>query len=177
MRKTVLYIAMSLDGYIADENGKVDWLDGENEEIESEDSYVRFIKRVDTVVMGWNTYYQVISELSPSKWVYEDLMTYVITHRENKSTDNIKFIHEPLDKFIREIKLQKGKDIWICGGADIVSQLLKEDLIDEFYITVIPVILGRGISLFNKIKKELKLLTCRKNGRMVEIIYERKETI
>ena len=61
MRKTVLYIAMSLDGYIADENGKVDWLDGENEEIESEDSYVRFIKRVDIVVMGWNTYYQVIS--------------------------------------------------------------------------------------------------------------------
>ena len=177
MRKIILYIAMSLDGYIADKNGGVAWLAGQDAEVADEGTYSEFVQGIDTVVMGWNTYYQVISELSPSKWVYEDLMTYVITHRENKSTDNIKFIHEPLDKFIREIKLQKGKDIWICGGADIVSQLLKEDLIDEFYITVIPVILGKGISLFNKIKKELKLLTCRKNGRMVEIIYERKETI
>ncbi|MBO8463587.1 MAG: dihydrofolate reductase family protein [Firmicutes bacterium] len=61
MRKIVLFIAMSLDGYIADRNGNVDWLNGQNEKEETMDVYSDFIKDVDTVVMGWNTYYQVVT--------------------------------------------------------------------------------------------------------------------
>ncbi len=80
MRKIVLYIAMSLDGYIADANGGVSWLRGQDPDSESEGSYPEFVRDIDTVVMGWETYHQVITELSPDEWVYEDLMTYVITH-------------------------------------------------------------------------------------------------
>ena len=61
MRKIVLFITMSLDGYIADRNGNVDWLNGQNEKEETMDVYSDFIKDVDTVVMGWNTYYQVVT--------------------------------------------------------------------------------------------------------------------
>lgn len=65
MRKIVLYIAMSLDGYIADANGGVSWLRGQDPDNESEGSYPEFVRDIDTVVMGWETYHQVITELSP----------------------------------------------------------------------------------------------------------------
>ena len=65
MRKVSLFIAMSLDGYIADNKGGVDWLEGQGDNNENMDSYSEFVKNIDTVVMGWNTYYQVATELSP----------------------------------------------------------------------------------------------------------------
>ena len=67
MRKVVLFIAMSLDGYIADKNGRVDWLKGQDINVETEDAYSALIKEIDTVVMGFTTYHQIITELSPSE--------------------------------------------------------------------------------------------------------------
>lgn len=66
MRKVSLYIAMSLDGYIADRNGSVDWLNGQDGDTENIDTYSTFIKDMDTVIMGWNTYHQITTELSPT---------------------------------------------------------------------------------------------------------------
>ena len=94
MRKVVLFIAMSLDGYIADRNGQVDWLKGQDEHAEVLDTYSVFIKDVDTVVMGWNTYHQIKSELSPDEWVYSGLTSYVITHRPLPSSEQIIFTGE-----------------------------------------------------------------------------------
>ena len=90
MKKVVLYIAMSQDGYIADKEGKVDWLKGQNAKEENIDTYSSFIKEVDTVIMGRNTYKQIITELSPNQWIYHDLTTYVITHRKLPPTENVK---------------------------------------------------------------------------------------
>ena len=73
---------MSLDGYIADKQGKVDWLTGQNPESQEPDSYSSFLQEIDTVIMGWNTYHQIVTELSPGQWVYEGLDCYVLTHRE-----------------------------------------------------------------------------------------------
>ena len=67
MRKVILFIAMSLDGYIADRNGKEDWLNGQDDHVENLNTYSIFIEGVDTVVMGWNTYHQIITELSPKE--------------------------------------------------------------------------------------------------------------
>ena len=155
MKKVVLYIAMSLDGYIADKEGKVDWLKGQNGNEDMIDTYSDFIKEVDTVVMGWNTYRQIITELSPNQWVYSDLTTYVITHRQLPSTENIKFIQENPCDLVKRLKQEQGKKIWICGGAKIVQALLKEKLIDEYTISVIPTILGAGIRLFGETVKEI----------------------
>ena len=94
MREVILYIAMSLDGYIADAQGGVDWLGGHGEPEEGMESYSRLLQRIDTVVMGWNTYHQVTTQLSPDRWVYEGLHTYVITHRPLPAAPGITFTAE-----------------------------------------------------------------------------------
>ena len=176
MRRVVLFIAMSLDGHIADMNGSVDWLGGHCNEVENEDTYSQFAKDIDTVVMGWTTYYQVVTELSPSEWVYSDFISYVITHKERTSTDNIRFVHVSPSDLVRRLKEEAGKDIWICGGASIVQQLMQDGLIDKFHISIIPTILGSGVRLFGPLDVELKLkLTEARNyNGITEVVYEKR---
>lgn len=176
MRKVILFIAMSLDGYIADQHGTVDWLNGQEKDGEDIDSYSVFKKEIDTVIMGWNTYHQIVTELSPAEWVYADLTSYVITHRSLPSTDEIVFTAKEPHIVVNELKHKQGKSIWICGGSSIVQQLQKADLIDEFHISVIPTILGSGIRLFGTSPDEVKLNlvhTQAYNG-IVELIYTRR---
>lgn len=175
MRKVSLFIAMSLDGYIARSDGGVDWLSGQGDD-ENNDSYTEFIKNIDTILMGWNTYNQIISELSPKKWVYNDFTTYVITHRDVASSKKIRFKNvSPVD-LIKRLKEKNGKDIWICGGANIVEQLVNENLIDVYYVTVIPILLGSGIRLFKNGKREnkLKLINTNVYNGMVDLVYIRR---
>ena len=177
MRKTILYIAMSLDGYIADKNGSVDWLAGQDEETENEDTYSQFIKDIDTVVMGWNTYAQVRKELSPEKWPYENLTSYIITHRNEESTEKIRFVRKDPCELITGLRKMQGKNIWICGGAGIIQPLIKRNLIDEYHISIIPTILGDGIPLFGKRETEIQLqlkYTKTYNG-ITELAYEKRE--
>ena len=176
MRRVILYIAMSLDGYIADKNGGVDWLSGQDAEEADEGTYSEFTQGIDTVVMGWNTYAQVKTELSPEIWPYEELTSYVITHRNEKSTDNIKFVGEEPCELTARLKEMPGKDIWICGGSSIIQPLICENLIDEYRVSVIPTILGNGISLFGNRETELQLRlkeTKMYNG-IVELVYTRR---
>ncbi len=176
MRKVVLFIAMSLDGYIADKNGRVDWLKGQDINVETEDAYSALIKEIDTVVMGFTTYHQIITELSPSEWVYRDLNSYVITHRNIVSDQNIQFVQESPNDLIQRLKKQNGKNIWICGGANIVQQLLQENMIDTFHLSIIPTILGDGIRLFGALdtKLQLKLTNIRHYNGITEVLYEKR---
>lgn len=176
MRKTKLFIAMSLDGYIADQKGGVDWLSGEGKDDQNIDAYGEFVKDIDTIIMGWNTYDQIVNELSINQWIYDDFHTYVITHKEVSTTSNITFTNKNPINIINELKKTNGKDIWICGGANIVQQLIDEDCIDDYHITMIPTLLGSGIRLFGHGKQEIKLKLIRTqscNG-MVELVYTRK---
>lgn len=177
MKKVHLFIAMSLDGYIADREGKIDWLQGDGTEAETIDSYSEFIKGIDTILMGWNTYHQIVTELSPEQWVYEECVTYVMTHREQVSSEKIRFVNSDLIALVKELKKEDGKDIWICGGADLVQQLVNEDLIDCYYVTVVPTILGDGIRLFENLKQEikLKLVKTKSYNGMNDLIYTRAE--
>lgn len=175
MRKIILFIAMSLDGCIADCEGKVDWLGGQGTE-EMPDTYAEFVTQVDTVIMGWNTYHQIVTELSPDEWVYQGLDSYVITHRNCPSTERIHFSGENPCNLIRTLQKEDGKDIWICGGADLVSQVMAEDLIDIYYISVIPVLLGKGIRLFGSGERKipLKLLRTQSYDGITDLVYERR---
>ena len=149
MRRIILFIAMSLDGYIADEKGGVDWLSGIQTE-EGEDSYSSFIKGIDTVVMGWNTYHQVATELSPGEWVYHGLTAYVWTHRKDAAgipLEDIRFTSESPAALLERLKREPGKDIWVCGGAELIRQLMDADAIDVFHLSIIPTLLGDGIRL------------------------------
>ena len=101
MCKVILYIAMSLDGYIADRDGGVAWLDGDGSDCGHPGSYPDFIQTVDTVVLGYRTYHQIISELSPENWVYRGLKSYVFTHRKLLSTEEILFtdsVYRPIPR-------------------------------------------------------------------------------
>lgn len=176
MRKISLFIAMSLDGYIADSKGGVDWLNGQGNDEEDIDTYSEFIKTIDTILMGWNTYHQIVTELSPNEWVYNGATTYVITHKEHISSEKIRFVNTDPVGLVKRLKGEDGKDVWICGGANLVQQFVNEDLIDRYHITVVPVLLGSGIRLFEngKDKIYLRLLDTQSYNGMTELIYERR---
>ncbi len=179
MRETVLYLAVSLDGYLADRMGGVGWLSGPGGAWEGvESSYPAFLQGVDTVVMGWNTYRQIAWELSPGEWVYRGLASYVVTHRTRPSTDEITFTREAPAALIRRLREQEGRRIWICGGADLAGQLLAEDLIDRLHLTVVPALLGGGKRLFGPLHpmRYLRLADTRRYGEMVDLVYTRRET-
>lgn len=176
MRKVILYIAMSLDGYIADSDGSVNWLSGETGGAEDDGAYAAFIKEIDTVFMGRNTYDQIVTELSPDEWPYAGLMTYVITHRKLPSKADIKFIQgDPCD-ILREEKKKSGKGIWVCGGASIIQPLVRAGLIDEYDISIIPTVLGSGIRLWGETDREIKLKLVRTEVRdgITELVYVRR---
>lgn len=156
-RKVILYISQSLDGFIADDKGSVDWITGNNKKYISDYGYENFIKNIDTVILGANTYKQIKNELSKDKWVYENLQSYVLTSEKIEDTENIKYVNMNIEKLINKLKQEKGKDIWICGGANLVNQCVKGNLIDEYQITTVPVILGTGARLFEGNNKKINL--------------------
>lgn len=175
MRKTVLFIAMSVDGRIADQKGSVDWLYGHGDESDAVDSYAEFIKGIDTVLMGWNTYHQVVTELVPEAWPYAGLKTYVFTHRACESSNEVVFTDEDPTKVIERLRAEPGKDIWVCGGANVVNQLMKDDMIDRFHLSIIPALLGEGPRLFNERFKQsrLRLIDVKAYDGITDLVYEK----
>ena len=176
MKKISLFIAMSLDGYIADSKGSVDWLPGQGDDDDNVDAYSKFVKNIDTVVMGWNTYHQIVTGLSPDEWVYQDFITYVVTHNPKESSDKIHFVNESPVNLIKRLREENGKGIWICGGANLIQQLVREDMIDCYYITIIPIILGSGIRLFGNADQaiKLRLLKTQSYNSMTDLVYIRR---
>ncbi len=175
MSKVIVYIASSLDGYVADINGSVNFLNGDGSDSNNMGTYDKFYNTIDSVILGNATYKQIVNELSPDMWPYEDKISYVITSDKNNDTDKIKFYGGDLKILVNDLKSQ-NKNIWICGGPSIINQLIELNLIDKFIITIIPTILGNGIKLFNEYDNELKLKlvsTTTYNG-IVEVEYEKR---
>ncbi len=172
MKKLCLYIAMSLDGYVADSRGGVAWLKGQDAENKEEGTYAAFLESIDTVLLGFKTYHQIVSELSVGMWPYEGKQSYVFTHSKQPQAEQICFTQEEPVELIRRLKKEEGKDIWLCGGAALVNQLWDE--LDVFRISVIPCVLGRGIPLFatKEEKKDLRLIKTEEVNGIVELHYE-----
>lgn len=172
-RKTVLYIAMSLDGYIADSMGGVSWLP----EPEGDGGgYGAFIEGIDTILMGMATYRQIVEELSPNNWPYPFARTLVFTHSPPPDRPGIAFCREDPAAAVRRLKGEAGKAIWICGGAKLAVQLMRAELIDEYQLAVAPVLLGDGVRLFadGRPAQPLELADCRTEGGFVFLNYRRK---
>ena len=145
--KTILYIAMSVDGYIADEDGGVTWLE-EFEESASDDDvedFTAFFESVECLAMGATTYEQV---LTFGEWPYDDKPTYVCTHRElSPVTDAVEFVDRCVADLSTTLK-QQYEHIWLVGGAQLAQAFLNEREIDELRLSLVPVLLGDGVSLF-----------------------------
>lgn len=148
MRKLILYIAASLDGFIAKSDGNIDWLHDESLSIEGEDfGYTAFLNTIDTTLMGNKTYEMICSFDMP--FPYIDQTNFVFSRSIQKEKhDSVQFIREDMIQFTHQLKNNAGKNIWLIGGGIINTQLLNAGLIDEIILTLIPVTLGNGIKIF-----------------------------
>ncbi len=153
-RKVIVFIAMSLDGYIAKLNGDISFL-SLVEQPGQDYGYSDFYETIDTVIMGRKTYDKVISFGIP--FPHADKKTYVITRSFGETLENIVFYNGDINALIAKLKIENGKNIFVDGGAEIVNLLLQENQIDELIISIIPILLGDGISLFKEARSEMKL--------------------
>lgn len=144
-RKVLLFIATSLDGYIADQKGSIDFL--KLVEKNGEDyGYADFFSTVDVVVLGRKTWDTILSLNIPQP--YEGKKVYIISKSRQGSEGNAGYYGEDLTTLIRELKDEKGLNIFVDGGSQVINSLLKEHMIDRMIISIIPVLLGDGIPLF-----------------------------
>lgn len=153
MRAIKLYIATSLDHYIARPNGSVDWLESFPNPDGNDYGYQNFLASIDTTLMGHNTYKEILGFDIP--FPYLDKKNYVFTRSHDVvKAAFVEFVNKDIISFIQSLKQQAGKDIWLIGGGQLNTILLNADLIDEMIITIVPIILGEGIPLFAPGTKE-----------------------
>lgn len=149
MRKLILYIAQSIDGFIAKTDGNLDWLT-EDEKPDGDLNkygYLDLLESVDTTLMGYNTYKEILNFDIP--FPYPDKKNYVFSRSHVKNDNNpVEFVASNVAEFVRDLKNLSGKDIWLIGGGEINKLLLNANLIDEMIISVKPVVLGNGVPLF-----------------------------
>ncbi len=158
MRKVVIHIAMSLDGFVADKNGDVSFLQGDGSDSDNMGTFGDFYDTVGDVIMGYSTYHQVVTELAPDNYPYIGKKSYVFTSKKLENTDDVFFTDENIVDVISSLKSNNDKGcIWINGGASIVNQVLVNNLADELIVSIIPTILGDGIRLFAQNDTETKL--------------------
>lgn len=153
MRKLSLFIATSLDGYIAKPNDDLSFL--KLVEKEGEDyGYKEFTETIDTLIIGRRTYDYVVKEIGASHYDNGERNVYVITRTKRPNIGKTTFHTGNITELVQQLKSESGKNIYCDGGAEVVNELLKHDLIDEFIISVIPVLLGNGTRLFKDRRPE-----------------------
>lgn len=171
-RKIMLYIAMSLDGYIAKEDGDISWLSMVDNPPEDY-GYEEFIKTIDTVIMGRKTYEKVLS--FGIDFPHKDRKCYVLSRSKSGCDENIEYFSD-VEGLVGKLKSQAGANIFVDGGAEIINELLKLDAIDELTISIIPILLGSGIKLFKDHRPEsilrLKNAISYESG-LVKLYYEK----
>ena len=175
MRKVTFRVANSLDNYIARKDGAVDWLLSGDE---SAAAMREFWETIDTVVIGRKTYEPVLKSGTPFP-TFPGVKNYVLSSRLPESSDkNVEIIREDAAEFIRKLKTEEGKDIFVMGGGLLAKSLFEANLINEVGLNIHPVLLGSGIPLFHEMSHqiELELIECRtlKNG-CVLVSYRVKE--
>lgn len=153
-RIVILYIASSLDGYIAKPNDDLTFLSHVQKEGQDY-GYAEFINNVDTVILGRKTYDWVMKQVK--EFPHAQLDSYIITRTPRQDIGKIKFYTGNLKELVLRLKQEKGKNIFIDGGSEIVNELLKEKLIDKFYLSIVPILLGDGVKLFKDGLPEQKL--------------------
>jgi dihydrofolate reductase len=172
-RKLVLFIATSLDGYIATEDDSLEWLfkvDGEGD-----NGYSDFYDTVDTVIMGRRTYDWLL-EQETERFPYEGKECYVFSRTLSQDNENVKFFSGDVVDLTNQLKNKEGKNIWVMGGGDLIHSFINEKLVDELIITVSPVLIGKGIPLFKEVDFELELTlkSINRFNQFAELHYEVK---
>lgn len=172
-KKLIVYIAASIDGFIAKPNDDLSFL-SMVEKVGEDYGYADFIATIDTVIVGRKTYDWVLQHAT---FPHADKQTFVITHTTRPEEGNIQFYNGDIVALIQQLKSSPGKHIFCDGGAAIVNLLLQHDLIDELIISVIPVLLGNGTRLFatDRPEQQYSLISSQSfDTGLVQLKYERK---
>src|SRR5271169_5168551 len=174
MRKIVLGLGISLDGYIARPNGKVDFLFTPKDY-----SMAPFFATIDTYVLGRKTLDAAL-KMGGSFTSGGGMATYVFSHSKPPGErDGITFVNESPAALVGRLRKRKGKDIWLMGGGELARAVLKADLVDELYLRVVPVLLGEGIPLFPSgfPQRDFTLLENKTYSKgLIALTYERSRT-
>ena len=177
MRKIIVYIATSADGFIARKDGAVDWLD--RPRTAGDYGMGKFWRSIDTILWGRKTYDMVLrfqKEGKDSPDNYVGIKNYAFSRKPpRKTAPGFEFVKEPIKKFAKRLRSQKGKDVWMMGGAGLIASFLDCGAIDEFIIHVIPTFIGEGIPLMAPRHRTvpLKLVSIKKfSDGVVRLHYE-----
>jgi len=172
-RRVVVFIAMSLDGYISKLDGDISFLSAIEQDGEDY-GYSEFIKSVDTVIMGRKTFDLGFETGFDSP--HPDKEVYILSGSERAENGLAKYFKGSLKGLVTDLKGSPGKNIYCDGGAEVINALLSENLIDELLISIVPVMLGDGISLFKSGRpdSEMELInTMHYNNGLVQLHYKR----
>lgn len=166
---------MSLDGYIATKDNSLEFLSMVEQEGEDY-GYHDFVKSVDAVIIGRKTYEKVIA--MGYEYPHTDKDVYILTRTGKPAIGNFKFYADDLSQLVNDLKSLPGKNIYCDGGAEIANELIKKKLVDEFIISVIPILLGDGIKLFKDGRPEqrLELISSKKYDKgLTQLHYKRED--
>jgi dihydrofolate reductase len=162
-RKVIVYIATSADGYIARPDGDVEWLS--RPQPKGNYGIGAFFKSIDTILWGRKTYTKGIEMGMKDSGMGPSVKNYVFSRNPGAALlAGFEQVKEPIGPFMRRLRAQAGKDIWMMGGGEIIGSFLDEGEIDEFSIHVIPVLIGEGIPLIQPRHRSipLKLVSTKK---------------
>ena len=180
-RRIILDVAVTLDGFIEGNNGEVDWC-----VMDEEMGFIQFLDQIDTILYGRKSYelwgqYRPDADTKDTENEIWDIVhqkkKYVFSRSQSGTDDKAIFINDHISEEINKLKSKPGKDIWLYGGASLITTFLHLGLVDEFRLSVHPVVLGEGKPLFTDIKQRLhlQLVTTRSfSSGVVQLIYRRK---
>ncbi|RNF38703.1 dihydrofolate reductase family protein [Planococcus salinus] len=169
-RKIICYIAASLDGYIATPDDSLDWL--MKTEGEGDAGYAEFMETIDTIICGKRTYDWVVER--EGEFPYKEQTCYVFTRTPGEPESHVRFVNEDIALFADKLKRQDGENIWLVGGSQLLHEFLKRKLVDEFIISIAPVVIGKGIPLFQELEFEIDftLKSVKRYGQFAQMHYE-----
>lgn len=177
-RRILLDLAVTLDGYIEGKNGEIDWCI-----MEPDMEFTQFLNQIDTILFGrksyeiWEQYRPKAEDSDTEKEIWQQICRkekYVFSRTRTGTDQKTTFLNDHLYEEVMKIKNQPGKDIWLYGGADLIATFIDLGLVDEFRLSVHPVVLGEGKPLFIDLKQRLnlKLVQTRTfSSGVVQLIY------
>ncbi|HLG39731.1 MAG TPA: dihydrofolate reductase family protein [Chitinophagaceae bacterium] len=151
MRKIILGLAVSLDGFIEGHNGEYDWCFTDQDYGMSD-----FFKRIDAIFIGRKTYEMSLG-MEGGGGGFPPMKEYIFSTTLDKVKKGAVLIKNNIKEEVEKIKKEKGKDIWLFGGASLTSSLMNEGLVDEIGLAVHPILLGGGKPLFSDIRQRIHL--------------------
>lgn len=177
-RRIILDLAVSLDGFIEGPRGEVDWCI-----MDSEMGFIDFLNHIDTIFYGrksydlWGQYTPKNEASDTEKEIWKSVHgkeKFMFSKTEKRDGHKVTVINDNIIEQVNKLKNKPGKDIWLYGGASLITSFLRFGLVDEFRLSVHPVILGEGKPLFIDIKKRLNLRlvdTKRFSSGVVQLCY------